>query len=68
MMRRAEYRGVEFVVRAYGQGKWEWAYYQAGKTVKGEARGRRREAVNACEKAIDALLAEKLKLGHRARS
>ena len=57
MIRRAEYRGVEFVVRAYGPGKWEWAYYQAGKTVKGEMRGTRKEAVDACEKAIDAFLA-----------
>jgi hypothetical protein len=59
MTRRAEYRGVEFAVRAYGPGKWEWAYYpkHAGKTAKGEVRGMRREAIKECEKAIDAFLA-----------
>jgi hypothetical protein len=58
MTPRAKYRGVEFAVRARGASNWEWAYYQAGETVKGEVRGTRSEAVKAREKAIDAFLAK----------
>jgi hypothetical protein len=58
MTRRAEYRAVEFAVHARGPSNWEWVYYWAGKTAKGELRGTRKEAVDACEKAIDGFLAE----------
>ena len=67
MTSRAKYRGVEFTVRARAPSNWEWVYYQAGKTAKGEVRGTRKEAVNACEKAIDAFLVGNSKLERYAR-
>jgi hypothetical protein len=61
MREKPGYRDVPYGINPLGAGVWEWVYYPkkaVGDRRSGQVRGGQRDAVMACQKAIDAFLDE----------